>query len=177
MDIAQRLERLERQNAWFKRIGFLTLLFIGSTFLMAQSPSLLPEIKAQKFSLYDSQGKNRGMFFTREGQAILILADQDGEPRLMMAVGRDGTPAFGLSDKADKVRVELSTSKGNPRLAFYSKDAGERMLLNVGSDGLPRIGLFDANKSARVVVGAAGQSWTVGVFDAKGNVIGGIGEK
>jgi hypothetical protein len=176
--MTERLEYLENQNGRFKWVGILFIVIVASIAFMGQATPITREIRAQKFSLYDSTGKNRGMLFTSaEGQAILVLADRSGEPRMTLTVAGDGTPGIGLMDKGDKVRAEFSISKESPRLAFYSKEERERLLLHIGADGQPRIGLMDANKSPRVVIGASGEQWAVAVFDSKGNVLGGVGEK
>jgi hypothetical protein len=145
--ITKRLERLERQNSRFKMTGILALLAIFTFILMGQIP-VNQEVRAQKFSLYDARGKNRAMLFSRDGQAILVLAAPDGEPRMTLVVGADGTPALGLFDKGDKVRAELSVDKGSSRLALYAKEEGKpRALFSVSPDGLPRLGLTDKNQS------------------------------
>lgn len=177
MSMMERLERLEQQNRWFKGIFISMSLVISSFVLMGQSSPLVQEVKAQKFSLYDASGKNRGMFFARDGQAILILSDPNGEPRITLAVGKDGAPGIGLSDKGDKVRAEISVAKGNPRLALLSREERERILLQVGTDGSPRIGLMDSSKSPRIVIGGTGDNWGVGLFDQKGSMTATLGEK
>jgi hypothetical protein len=136
------------------------------------------EVRAQKFSLYDARGKNRAMLFSRDGQAILVLSDPDGEPRMTFVVGADGNPALGLFDKGDKLRAQLSINKGSSHLALYAKEEGRpRAVLTVSSDGLPRLGLTDKNQLPRIAVGAAGEEWVVVVWDSKGKPVGSLGEK
>lgn len=176
--ITKRLERLERQNSRFKIAGILVLLASFTFVLMGQIP-VNQEVRAQKFSLYDAKGKNRAMLFSRDGQAILVLADPDGEPRMTLVVGADGTPALGLSDKGDKVRAQLSINKeGSSQFALYAKEEGRpRALFTVSSDGLPRLGLTDKNQLPRIAVGAAGEEWGVAVWDSKGKLVGSVGDK
>jgi hypothetical protein len=176
--ITKRLERLERQNSRFKIAGILVLLASFTFVLMGQIP-VNQEVRAQKFSLYDARGKNRAMLFSRDGQAILVLADPDGEPRMTFVVGADGNPALGLFDKGDKLRAGLSIEqKGNSQFALFAKEEGKpRALLTVSSDGLPRLGLTDKNQLLRIGVGAAGEEWSVAVWDSKGKVVGSLGEK
>jgi len=117
------------------------------------------------------------MFFTREGQSILILTDRVGEPRLTLAVAPDGGSVVGLADKGDKIRAELSLSKERPRLAFYSKEERERVILNLADDGSPSFGLMDGTKSPRLVAGGKGDAWGIGVFDQKGKLLAHFGDK
>lgn len=176
--LIERLERLERQNTRFKRTGILALFVISAFALLGQSLPINQEVRAQKFSLRDARGKSRAMLYSPpDGQVFLVLSDKDGEPRVTLAVAADGTPALGLADKGDKFRVELSISKDSPRLSLYSKEGGKpRAILDLDSDGSPRLGFMDKNQSPRIVVGASGKEWGVGVFDSKGKLLGGLGE-
>jgi hypothetical protein len=175
--LIERLERLEKQNRRFKQAGFVLVLILVAFGTMAQQPPLNTEVKAQKFSLHDSSGKTRGMFFTREGQSILILSDRNGEPRLTLTVGADGSPAVGLFEPGDKIRAELPLTNNGPRFVLYSKDEKEQVLLNMGKNGQPQLGFLDKNKLPRVVIGAAGDQWVVGTYGPKGELTGGLGEK
>ena len=199
--MTKRLERLERQNSRFKIAGILILLASFTFVLMGQIP-VNQEVRAQKFSLYDARGKNRAMLFSRDGQAILVLAAPTGEPRITLVVAADGTPALGLNDKngddprialavaADgtptlglndkdgKIRAKLSLLNNAPALSLYSKeDSKPRVLLNLGSDGAPRLGFTDKNQLPRIAVGAAGEEWGVAVWDSKGKLVGSVGDK
>lgn len=174
--LAKRIERLELQNNRYKRVGLLLLIVLAAFAFMGQI-AVNPEVRAQKFSLYDARGRNRAMLFSREGQAILVLSDSDGEPRITLAVGADGSPAIGIGDKGDKVRAELSLIKGASRLALYAQDEKPKALLTVTGDGIARLGLMDKSQSPRIVVGASGEEWGVGVFNAKGKLVSGLGEK
>jgi hypothetical protein len=152
---------------------------MSTVILMGQVPAN-QEVKAQKFSLQDARGKTRAMLFSRNSQAMLVLADQDQEPRLTLVVAADGTPTLDLSDNGDKVRARLSVNKeGSSQLGLYAKEGNRpRALFTVsGADGSPRLGLTDGNQLLRIAIGAAGEEWAVGVWDSKGKLVGSVGDK
>jgi len=60
--VTERLERLEKQNRRFKQLGFALILVVGAFGLMGQQPALNRELKAQKFTLHDAEGRTRGCF-------------------------------------------------------------------------------------------------------------------
>jgi hypothetical protein len=103
--VMTRLERLEKQNRRIRQMGALTLLLIGSVFLMGQATGKR-SLEANEFILRDASGKVRAKLFI----------DQDG-------------PQFALFGTDGKQNVELSGSDGVPKLSFLD---GDKVIVELG---------------------------------------------
>lgn len=86
------------------------------------------DIKAKKVQIQDQHGRIRIELSTLpDGSPGLILADENGKVRVMLAV-------WGLQDKL-------------PSLSFNDKDGDRRIVMTVRPDGMPYIAFADRNKN------------------------------
>lgn len=60
-DLVERLDRLERENHWLKRIGALAVVVISGVFMMGQALPKNRIVEAEKFVLKDTGGKVRAI--------------------------------------------------------------------------------------------------------------------
>jgi hypothetical protein len=127
MTLEQRLEKLERENRWMRRLGAVCLAVVAAVFLMGQDkPIGLPDHVVRSLTIMDGNGKVRAWLGTMpRGGVYLSLADKDAKPRAMLATLADGATAL--------------TLKG--------KDGKERVALKVFGDSSPRLRLLDAKGS------------------------------
>ncbi len=97
--IIDRLERLERQNRRMKLTGLATLVVVGAFLLMGQASlsGTLSEVRARRFVLQDSRGRERAALDINSGAPGLVLLDANGKPRAVLAVLSDG-PWLQMSD-------------------------------------------------------------------------------
>ena len=113
--VTQRLDRLERENWYWKRATILLLIFISLTLLMGQGPVNWPRvIEAERFVLKDRDGNIRGVW----GQAFISntpsdravfggnygLHLYDGEKRYLVGLYYQDE---GLADKQIRGTLEL----------------------------------------------------------------------
>ena len=126
-----RLERVERENRWMKRLGGFALLVLLSVPLLGQAaPKNI--VKAEKFVLVDKDGKERG-----------VLGMDDNRPYNMLR-GREIGPHLALFDMDGKKRIELALwPEGSPSLFLMDRNGERRASLVVGPDGLSKLILFD----------------------------------
>jgi hypothetical protein len=142
--ILDRLHRLERQNRFQRRAGFVLAIAVAASFLMGQA-TVPKAVVSESFVLKDSGGNNRAALnldsagvvqlalagrnekiFARlsvasNGTARLALTDNMGIVRAGLSLLQDGTPDFGLADSAGVVRIGVGFDKkdNSPALVFY----------------------------------------------------------
>lgn len=164
-DTARRLERLERQNRWFKALGGAALALAALGLLAgASEPSAVrakEEVRARSFTVVDEEGEARGRLHVSDyGSLRLDLYDPEMVLRASLYLGSKGSPALNLFDAKGKMRASLG----------------------VRSDGWASLGLYD-DKGLRAVLGRtkleAARSGEVAespisslvLFDEGGNVL------
>ena len=173
--LAQRVNRLERQNRRLKAAAITVAAGLAAAVCMGQMKT--PDtIEAKQFIARDAQGKMRIKLSLNEGahgiaQPGLTLYDAEGNGRAGLYVGTDG-PAFDLTDgKGWAPRLTLSVgemgqpelymrnAKGKPRvhlvawdveglesgLGLYDRTIRQRLLLTLADDGQPSLRLLDGD--------------------------------
>ena len=123
--VTQRLDRLERENRWWRALGIVSVAVLGLVVMIGATWSKVPdEVKARKFVLIGEEGKRRGVWWGFDGVSNLDLLNKDGtEVVLRLSVN----PLYG---------AEVSLGRG----------VGERLaLLAMGADGSPYLRLEDKN--------------------------------
>ena len=126
--LTQRVERLERQNQYLKRIAVATGLTLGALLLMAAE--VKPRtIEAEKIILLDSHVRPRATIGTPEFAGVAIdtkpdepviwLSDENGTDRATLS-----TDGLRLNNAHAKPLVELrgDVIPGRSGLSFYSSD-------------------------------------------------------
>lgn len=190
--VMNRLERLEKQNSNFKKIGAVALILIGSVLLMGQAPASRT-VEANEFILKDASGKVRGRLSMAAFGPEFALLDNNGERRASLNLLADdpgvylfdgnGRERASLVLQADEVYLALSDANEKPRAGlnlvadgpgFYLHDESQnvRAGLFLLADG-PRLTLYDANEKVRAsLVGTTlklsdeeGFSTTIGTTD------------
>jgi hypothetical protein len=133
-DLLTRLENLERQNRWLKRLGVALLVLAGTGLLAAAKDRPQKKtVEANRLSLCDDDGNERGyLAATPEGLAIVFTAGAG--PRSGVVVGKtsvvtqvldeEGRPLSGLSVQGDGVGM-------GHRSARVGNDVGSDALLDV----------------------------------------------
>ena len=112
-NLAQRVDRLERENCCLKRAGVAALAVIAAVVLMGHAtrktaPPGKPGkiVGAEQFIVHDARGGVRAELGTLpNGTVRLILYDRGnpGETRVILSAGPDRSPALSFSDNAGKV--------------------------------------------------------------------------
>lgn len=95
-DLAQRLDDLERQNLWLKRVGAvaifggLVLVALGTDWV--RSPK---QVTAEKFVLRDASGRARANLELRpDGAPTLAFLAPDGRDQVVLRAGVDGSSSL-----------------------------------------------------------------------------------
>ena len=145
--LTKRIERLERQNRWFKIGAMLAVLIVGSLVVIAARPANVQT--AEKFVVVDASGRT-----------IAILGpDSDGLPGLSI---RD------LSSGKERAWLGLWGKGKEVNLGFYDQNQKERSRLGLLADGTMRLNIDDAAGNLRAYLGQSdgGKESGVGFYDA-----------
>ena len=80
--------------------------------------------------------------FTPEIRARqIVLVDENGKPRCILAMGKEG-PGLAMNDEKGEPRAVLDADKNGSGLALYDETGNPRVGLFVGKDG-PKLTLLD----------------------------------
>jgi len=121
--VMQRLDAVESQNRFFKRVlaGSLiaVLLSFGMSFLVSRDGT----VEAREFIVRDGQGNRRAIWTTTsQGVSVLHLLDQAGAARATLSVTPDGDPTLALTDHDEKSLAAMAITNEGPALGLYDKD-------------------------------------------------------
>ncbi|MCK5366224.1 MAG: hypothetical protein KAR22_24775 [Gammaproteobacteria bacterium] len=127
VDLAQRLQKTERQSRWLKYALIIMAPLLVYVFASQELPRQLiqrePLVAADRLQLLDKQGNTRMYVQVYSGVPLMQLIDENGMPRLSLGLRYDDSPFISLSDVRGQTRVSLQ----------------------VGTDDSPALKLFDAN--------------------------------
>ena len=148
--MVQRLDRLERENRWLKRIGALVVVGIAAVVLMGQAkPSKVAKvIEAEEIIIRD---KNKQMRVSISSLGIHVLNAEE-----VTSVYSDGIT---LGTRKLQLMVLSNTSTG-PSISLRDRQGNTRALLGRASLGFTRTG---------AVIRMAESS--LALFDKKGELI------
>src|SRR4051812_7778776 len=144
--VMQRMERLERQNRFFKIAALLLLMAVASVFLVAARPANV--VTAERFVVQDASGKT----------IATLGVDPDGLPGLSIKDPTTGKERswLGLWNKGQEVS-----------LGFFDQNAKERSRLGILANGITRLNIDDDNGKLRAWIGqsAGGKESGIGFYD------------
>ena len=129
--VLQRLDAVESQNRFFKRVlaGSLiaVLLSFGMFFLVSRDGT----VEAREFIVRDGQGNRRAVWTTTsQGTSVLHLLDQAGAARATLSVTPEGDPTLALTDRDEKSLAAMAITNEGPALGLYDKD--RKPLIEIG---------------------------------------------
>src|SRR5262245_11883381 len=145
MDLARRVERLERQNL---RLRTAIVLGVVAVVLMGQAVPRTATLEAQRFVLKDKSGKMRAVLGEgADGELGLLVYDQKQRPRAMLAMDDNDSPILRLADDGGRDRIVLEPVGGmrvegnGPRLVLGVPYGNEPTLQLIDKDGWTRAAL------------------------------------
>ena len=175
--VLERLEKLERQNRWLKRLGVLGFLVACAVLLMAQTKPQnvhFEKVEARQFVLRDAAGRARAYLDAQDsptGVAGLTLYGGDGKLRAALTLQgnepsvvfydargpRAGFSASGLTirDTNLKLRLALQLYERGPSLNLYDGESEivPGAMLDLTDDG-PRLMLYNTSDSSMAYLSA-----------------------
>lgn len=193
--IAERLERLEKQNRRFKHAAILLLVVASAILLMGQAAPK-QTVEANRFLLRDSYGKIRAELGFLQGQVpSLRVFDATGEEGAALGVGEHGfvtlsnakrgsvvsmtaeagillfgratESGINLVDAAKQTRATLVVDNNVPVLNLNDRSGRPRASVEVQDAG-PVLIFRDANKTTRVGLSAGKSGAAISFHDSNG---------
>jgi hypothetical protein len=172
LGLAQRLERIEHENAQLRKqgnrlriggaavLGLLTVMLMGGLF-SALSAGPRDVLEARKFVLRDAGGMVRGVWeVTDNGGARLVLRDRDARERVRLTLLPDGSPGLTLADRDGRSRTVMGLLPDQTATLVFADRAGKpRAVLGIPADGSSTLAFADRDGEIRINVGvdAAGK--------------------
>jgi len=170
--VSHRLDRLERENRFFKAVGLVALAVIAAVVLMGQATTakVAKVIEAEKFVVKDKDGKARAVLevdskgwswlrLTGPDTGIWLRARSDGVAILSIS-GADGTTILTGSDlsirdhkRRERVNLGYSHISRGPGLILRDAAGMNRAKLALDSLGVPYLQLYDKSEVVRSVLG------------------------
>ena len=148
--IVARLEKLERENRRWRRIGIAALALVAGVVIVGAARPAPSTITAHQILLTDKAGNLRGRLTAIDGN-FPSLTLYDGRGHAMLSVKGGGPqPGISIGDTAGKTRIMLGGV--SPNLSFYD-DAGDTTVSLDGDALGPRLLLFDEAGKMRVHLG------------------------
>lgn len=144
--LTQRLDRLERENRWWRAASLVSLLLLVVIGLIAQTTARVPdELRAKKFVAVDDKGRSLVELFAQSGPARAGLSLFDG--------GGNQVAYFTVFPGSSITGLSLSGGKGEPSISLSAMSNAMLNALNRGGvlGGHPAsIVLKDSSEEPRI---------------------------
>jgi len=168
--LAERVERLERENRRLKRVG--AALGIGAALFFAVGAGGAKVIDAERIVL-SKDGTERAVLETdKEGSALLRFLDKKGNERLSLSVGDFG-PSLDMRSSNGEDEVKLAIAAGAPQFHLSSPGKMVALVTHGGKDGAAELVVYDDDivagdgSAERVALRAQGGTASLSFFPAK----------
>jgi hypothetical protein len=164
MTLEQRVEKLERQNRWLRRLGAGGLAVAAVMFLAAQAKEKeLPDLEVRSLTVKDAD-KVRMKLDAANGSAGLTVYDKDGTPRIFLEnYNLNDRVALILADKNAELRAMLVvTSRGIPVLQFFHGQDVRSAVFGTRADGSSSLQFMDKNGVVRNLLDSSSLSFADG---------------
>ena len=102
-----RVERLERENLLFKRLGLAALVVIGAVLAIGQAGPPRT-VEAESFLLKDVDGNVKAKLDSKDGTTKLMFQDRAGHVRVALT-STESVEAFEMKDETGRLGATMST--------------------------------------------------------------------
>ena len=154
MTTEQRLERLERENRWMRRIGAVGVAVAATVFLIGQGTDKEPPDLTVR---------------------SLTVVDKDGKSRAQLRTTAEGWPSLTLRDGDGRVWVALSSLADSSTIGVFGKDGVAVVVMAKRTAGKAAVGLTDANRNLRVRLGISPDGPALDLLDENAKVRAALG--
>lgn len=169
--LAQRLDRVERENRRMNRACAAILGGIAALVLMGQASQRGRTVEAEQFILKDANGVTRTELHTLpDGSPTLRMLDKDGSIRIAIGIASDGSAAFGLRSREGKGLTALAMKPdGSAGLGFSDSHGRIRAGLEALATGESSVFLSDLGGKGGAQIKVLPDGWGVlGFRDKEG---------
>jgi hypothetical protein len=183
MTLEQRLEKLERENRWTRRIGAVAVAAAAVLLLVGQGRQTEGwHLVAKSVTINDAAGRPRIRLGQERGPPQLVFLDASGRPHITLGETSTG-PLLRFRDK-NEVRVVLSADYDGSASLLLTDAAGKsRCGLGTDPDGSPSVEIRDEDGDLRAVLGESDSvdkvtgrqiktaESALTLFDTEGNIV------
>jgi hypothetical protein len=129
VDLAQRLQKAERQTRWLRYALVVMAPLLIYVFVGQELPRQLVQrealVAADHMQLFDENGKTRMYMRVYSGVPVVQLIDETGVPRLSLGLRYDDSPFINLSDGRGQTRASLQVGSDNQPALNLFNEAGD----------------------------------------------------
>jgi len=122
--MAAKIDRLERQNRFARRLGVIVAVFAAAFLLLGNSPNKAKTLDAQRLLVRDSSGTVR---------VEISVSDKTGQPKITLSDTKGKTRFhLGLHSKESVPSIAMLDGKGRLRSSFGLSPSGKSTLRIIG---------------------------------------------
>jgi hypothetical protein len=180
--VLDRLNRLERQNRWFKRAALVALACVvagvGMGAARMQQPRVPVVIKAKSFQAVDDNGTVRAWLgLQTDGNPGVYIRDAKGKNGIAMWVDKAGRPVMRMFDANGQNRIGMGmTDAGTPSVTVYDANSKPRIVMGLTPKDQSVFHLHDNKGRVRAYLGQLFNDWpSLTFYDENAKVRAGIG--
>ncbi len=127
VDLAQRLQKAERQSRWLKYALLIMAPLLIYVFVGQELPKQLVQrealVAAKRMQLFDENGNTRMFMRVYSGVPVVQLIDENGVPRLSLGLRYDETPFISIADVRGQTRASLQVGENDqPALKMFDEN-------------------------------------------------------
>ncbi len=135
VDLAQRLQKAERQSRWLKYALLIMAPLLIYVFVGQELPKQLVQrealVAANRMQLFDEQGNTRMYMRVYSGVPVVQLIDENGIPRLSLGLRYDDSPFISLADIRGQTRASLQVGENDqPALKMFDENGAPTFSAN-----------------------------------------------
>jgi hypothetical protein len=159
--LAERVDRLERENRRLKRIG--AGLLIGAALTLAAGAAGGKVVEAERIVLSKGGTARAVLEMDKEGMPSLDLLDETGKPQISLAIDQIG-PSLNMWSSDGKDQVGLGIAAGAPQYHLISPGKMVAMVTNGGEAGSAELTMYDDDAGGERVSLRARDGWAALTF-------------
>jgi hypothetical protein len=154
MTLEQRVEKLEKQNKWLKRLGTLAIAVGAVVVLGGQAEGKeVRHLLGKSLAISDDAGELRVKLGVQDGTSRLELNDRHGRSRVFLHADLQGQTTLFLKDGTMKERVGISVSDLGPAMmTLWAKDGQGLVSAYVDLKGSKGFAIEDKGGTTRAVL-------------------------
>lgn len=134
--IARRVDRLERQNLWLRRVLFLAVLVPGAAMLLATQQSVPQRVEAESFVVKDATGRTLAVLGRHGEYHGLNLYDARGRLAASLARDRDGTSLALKDERGSSATISAANTAAGVAVSYPGDEVGAALGVKEGGPDL-----------------------------------------
>ena len=130
--LAQRLNQLEQEARWWRRVAAVPLLLAAAVGLLGQSAPRSTRPEAESCVVRDAEGNVRAQLrILPGGQVGLVFLDGENHARLHLTMNPDDSTSLQMFDGATAQRLTMRVDGEASRFSLSTPDQGRALFLFV----------------------------------------------